>query len=157
VVDAVAARARDRGSGRGPRAARGVVPAPGGSARAARAVVAAPGGSARAAVTRAAVPATAGVILAVAPDLLTSVQLLPGLLGDPLGRGWDLLGRGGAGLDPEPFGITGLLVLQLGVLTAGYAVGALVLGRSLAWRARLPAAAGLALLAFLSVIAIASQ
>jgi len=136
------------------------VPAPGGSARAARAVVAAPGGSARAAVTRAAVPATAGVILAVAPDrnrLLTSVQLLPGLLGDPLGRGWDLLGRGGAGLDPEPFGITGLLVLQLGVLTAGYAVGALVLGRSLAWRARLPAAAGLALLAFLSVIAIASQ
>jgi hypothetical protein len=118
------------------------------------------GGSAHATATRAAVPATTGVILAVALDrnrLLTSMQLLPALLGDPLGRGWDLLGGAAAGLDPEPLGIAGLLVLQLGVLMAGYGTGVLVLGRSLARRARLPAAAGLALLAGLSVIAIASH
>jgi hypothetical protein len=116
--------------------------------------------SSRAAVARAAVPAVAGVILAVALDrnrLFTSVQLLPGLLGDPLGRGWDVLGRADAGLDPDPLGITGLLVLQLGVLVTGYAAAAVVLGRRVRRRARLPAAAGLSLLAGLSVIAVASH
>jgi hypothetical protein len=114
----------------------------------------------RAAVARAAVPATAGVILAVALEsnrLFTSVQLLPGLLGDPLGRDWDILGRAGAGLDPDPLGITGLLVLQLGVLLTGYAAAAVVLGRGVRRPGRLPAAAGLSLLAGLSVIAVASH
>jgi hypothetical protein len=114
----------------------------------------------RAAVVQAAVPATAGVILAVALDrnrLFTSVQLLPALLGDPFGRDWDLLGRAGAGLDPDPLGISGLLVLQLGVLMAGYVAAALVLARGVRRRARLPAAAGLALFAGLSVIAVASH
>jgi hypothetical protein len=68
-----------------------------------------------------------------------------------------LLGRAGAGLDPDPLGISGLLVVQLGVLVAGYVAAAVVLGRSLGRRARLPAAAGLALLAGLSVIAVASH
>jgi hypothetical protein len=114
----------------------------------------------RAAVARAAVPATAGVIVAVALDrnrLFTSVQLLPGLIGDPFGRDWDLLGRAGAGLDPDPLGIGGLLLLQLGVLVAGYVAAAVILGRGVRRRARLPAAAGLALLAGLSVIAVASH
>jgi hypothetical protein len=117
-------------------------------------------GSCRPAVARAAVPATAGVILAVALDrnrLFTSVQLLPALLGDPLGRGWDLFGRAGAGLDPDPLGITGLLALQLAVLVTGYTAAAGVLGRSVERRAKLPAAAGLSLLAGLSVIAVVSH
>lgn len=114
----------------------------------------------RSAVARAAVPATVGVVLAVALDrsrLFTSVQLLPALVGDPLGRGWDLFGRAGAGLDPDPLGVSGLLVLQLAVLVTGYAAAAVVLGGSLTRRARLPAAAGLSLLAGLSVIAVASH
>jgi hypothetical protein len=114
----------------------------------------------RAAVARAAVPATAALIIAVALDrnrLFTSIQLLPGLLGDPMGRNWDLLGRAGAGHDPDPLGTTGLLVLQLGVLLAGYVAAAVVLGRSVTRRARLPAAAGMSLLAGLSVIAVASH
>jgi hypothetical protein len=53
----------------------------------------------------------------------TSLQLLPGLLGNPFGRGWDLLGEAGRGLDPAPFGDTGLVVLQLAVLAAGAMTG----------------------------------
>jgi hypothetical protein len=114
----------------------------------------------RAAVPRAAVPATAGAIVAVALDsnrLFTSIQLLPGLLGDPLGRDWDLLGRAGAGLEPDPLGISGLLVLQLAVLLTGYTAAALLLGRYVKGRSRLAASAGLSLLAGLSVIAVTSH
>jgi hypothetical protein len=115
---------------------------------------------ARVAVARAAVPAVAGIIVAVAMDrnrLFTSVQLLPGLLGDPFGRGWDLFGPAGARLNPAPLGTTGLLVAQLAVLLAGHVAGAVV-G---AWRvrrgARGPVAAGLSVLVAASVIAIASH
>ena len=109
---------------------------------------------------RAALPAAAAVVLAVALDrnrLSTSLQLLPGLLGDPLGRGWDAFGRAGAGLDPAPLGISGLILAQLAVLLAGYAAGAVILARSLERPARLPPAAGLALLAGLSTIAVATH
>lgn len=70
----------------------------------------------RAAAVQVLVPAVAGVVLAVAlarNRLFTSVQLLPGLLGDPLGRGWDLLGEPTARLDPAPLGVGGLIALQL--------------------------------------------
>ena len=114
----------------------------------------------RPAVARAAVPAVAGIVVAVALDrnrLFTSVQLLPGLLGDPLGRGWDLLGRAGAGLDPAPLGATGLLWAQLAVLSAGHVAGAIVIARRVPLRAREPIAVGLAALAAAAVLALASH
>ncbi|HET9740647.1 MAG TPA: hypothetical protein VFP78_21220 [Solirubrobacteraceae bacterium] len=112
----------------------------------------------RAAVISAALPAVAGVIVAVAMDrnrLFTSVQLLPGVLGDPFGEGWDLLGT--PRLDPAPLGTTGLLVAQLATLLAGYLAGAVVFARLAPPRARTPSAAGLAVLAGLSVIAVMSH
>ena len=115
---------------------------------------------ARRAVVRAMVPVAAGVAVAVAMEsnrLTTSLQLLPSLLGDPFGEGWDLLGRAGAGLDPTPFGISGLLVLQLAVLLAGFLGGAVLLARHSARRDRKPAAGGLSVLAGASVIALASH
>ena len=116
--------------------------------------------SARGAGARAAVPAVAGIVVAVAMDrnrLFTSLQLLPDLLGDPFGRGWDFFGRAGANLDPEPFGVRGLLYAQLAVLLAGHVAGAAVLASRVPRRARLPLAAGLAVLAYASVLAIASH
>jgi predicted membrane protein len=114
----------------------------------------------RPAAARAVVPAVAGIVVAVALDrnrLFTSVQLLPGLLGDPFGEGWNLLGRAGAGLDPAPLGTTGLLWAQLAVLVAGHFVGAAVMARRTPRRAREPTAVGLAALAAASVIAVASH
>lgn len=115
---------------------------------------------ARGAAARAAVPAVAGIVLAVAMDrnrLFTSVQLLPALLGDPLGRGWDLLGRAGAGLDPAPLGTRGLLLAQLAVLAAGHAIGAVVVAQRVRRRARGPIAVALAILVGAGVIAVASH
>jgi hypothetical protein len=112
------------------------------------------------AVARAAVPAVAGVIIAVAMDrnrLTTSVQLLPAQLGDPFGRGWDVLGRAGVGLDPAPLGVRGLIVAQLAVLTAGFLAGAVVLARRGGRESRAPIAAGLSLFAGAAVIALASH
>jgi hypothetical protein len=114
----------------------------------------------RAAATRAAVPAVAGIIVAVAMDrnrLSTSVQLLPELLGDPFGRGWDLFGRSGAALDPAPLGTRGLLNAQLALLVAGFVLGAAVLARRLERDARGPVALLLAVLASASVIALISH
>lgn len=114
----------------------------------------------RAAAARAAVPAVAGIIVAVAMDrnrLSTSVQLLPELFGDPFGRGWDVLGRAGAGLDPAPLGETGLLAAQLAILAAGHVIGAVVLARRLERGARGPVALVLSILASASVIAVASH
>jgi hypothetical protein len=114
----------------------------------------------RSAVARAAVPAIAGIIVAVAMDrnrLFTSVQLLPGLIGDPFGEGWDLFGQSTAGLDPAPLGTTGLLAAQLAVLLAGHLVGAVVLARRVRRGARQRVALGLSTLAYVSVIAVASH
>ncbi|MGH2786400.1 MAG: hypothetical protein ACRDJV_00640 [Actinomycetota bacterium] len=111
----------------------------------------------RSGVARGAVPAVAGIVVAVALDfnrLFTSVQLLPGLLGDPFGEGWDLLGRAGAGLDPAPLGVDGLLWAQLGVLLAGHLAGAVVVARGLPPGDRAPGAAVLAVLTAASVIAV---
>lgn len=109
-------------------------------------------------VARSAVPAVAAVVVAVALDrnrLFTSAQLLPGLLGDPFGRGWDLLGSSLAGLDPEPLGAAGLLALQIGVLVAGHSAGAVVAGLRLLDRTRrVPAGIALLYLAAASVVAV---
>jgi hypothetical protein len=108
----------------------------------------------------AAVPGVAGVIVAVAMDqnrFTTSIQLLPGLLGDPFGRGWDLLGRAEEGLDPAPLGEAGLLAAQLGIVLAGYAAGAAVAARRLERSDRGPVALLLAVLTSASVIALVSH
>ena len=115
---------------------------------------------ARRAVAPAMVPVLAGVIVAVAMEsnrLTTSFQLLPALLGDPFGEGWDLLGRATAGLDPAPFGISGLLVAQLAILLAGFLAGAVVLGQQVPRGERRQVGGGLSLLAGASVVALASH
>jgi hypothetical protein len=53
--------------------------------------------------------------------------------------------------------VRGLLAAQLAVLVAGHLAGAVVLARRAAPRARAPAAVGLAILAHVSVIALASH
>lgn len=117
-----------------------------------------PGG--RAGVVRAVVPAVAGIVVAVALErnrLFTSVQLLPGLLGDPFGLGWDLLGPSVAGLDPAPLGAGGLLALQLGVLGLGHLAGAVVVARRLKDNARLPGATALLHLMAGSILAVGTH
>lgn len=115
----------------------------------------APGSTARAAV-----PAIAAIVVAVAMDrnrLSTSLQLLPGLLGDPFGRGWDLFGEAGARLDPAPLGTTGLAVAQYAVLLVGHLAGAVVLARGVDRSAREPAALALSILAGVSVMALVTH
>lgn len=107
----------------------------------------------RATVARALVPVAAGVMLAVAlarNRFFTSIQLLPGLIGDPLGRGWDLLGTPTDGLDAAPLGAAGLVALQLGVAAGALLLAAATAPRTLVGDQRLPA---IAVLAFFSVAA----
>jgi hypothetical protein len=111
-------------------------------------------------IARAAVPAVAAIVVAVGMDfnrLTTSLQLLPALIGDPFGRGWDVFGDAGAGLDATPLGTTGLLFTQLSVLTVGHLVGAVVLARGVERREREASGLALALLAAVSVIAVISH
>ena len=99
-----------------------------------------------AAVARALVPVVAGVVLAAAlarNRFFNSVQLLPGLLGDPLGRGWDLLGSPVDGL-AAPLGAAALVTLQLAVVAVACLVGAFVATRPLVGDERLPVIATLA-------------
>jgi hypothetical protein len=116
--------------------------------------------AARSAAVRAAVPAVAGIVLAVSIDrnrLFTSVQLLPELLGDPFGRGWDPFGRSGEPVRAAPLGVSGLLWAQLALIAAGHAVGAVVAARRVERGDRLPIALGLVVLAAASVVAVASH
>lgn len=95
----------------------------------------------RATVARALVPVAAGVVLAVAlarNRLFTSVQLLPGLVGDPLGRGWDVFGSPTAGLDPAPLGAAGLVALQLGLVVCALLLAAATAPRAVVGDERLP-------------------
>ncbi|GAB3242447.1 hypothetical protein [Nocardioides dilutus] len=97
--------------------------------------------SQRAAAVHALVPAVAGVVLAVAlarNRLFTSIQLLPGLVGDPLGRGWDLLGEPTARLDPAPLGAGGLIAVQLCVVALPHLGFAATSLRALVGDERLP-------------------
>jgi hypothetical protein len=103
------------------------------------------GGSVPAAI----LPATVGVALALGlarNRLTTSVQLLPGLLADPFGRGGGPLARGEV-LEAEPFGVTGLLAIQVGLVIAGGVAGAIVLARRVEVPARAPGMAALCLVA----------
>ncbi len=112
----------------------------------------------RASVVQTLVPVAAGVVLAVAlarNRLFTSVQLLPGLLGDPLGRGWDLLGSPTEGLVVAPLGAAGLLALQLGVVGVAHLATAVLVLRRLVGDERLPAIVVLAASVGLSMTAIA--
>jgi hypothetical protein len=114
----------------------------------------------QAGVARAVVPALAGIVVAVALErdrIFTSVQLLPGLFGDPFGRGWDLLGSPVDGLVLAPLGATGLLILQLVVLLLAHMIGAAVTARQLQDTARLPAAVVLLHLMAGSVLAVAAH
>ena len=108
-------------------------------------------------IARAVVPAAAAVVLAVALGrnrLTSSVQLLPGLAGDPFGFGWDLLGPSVDGLNPAPLGVTGLLAAQVAVLVVGHLVGAFVVAWRLGRRARMPATVVLALLMAVTTVAV---
>ena len=108
----------------------------------------------------ASVPATVAIALALALGrnrLFTSLQLLPGLFGDPFGLGWDLFGPAVDGLDPAPLGVTGLALTQLAALLVGHAAGAAALARRAAKPNRLPALLALFLLLVPSSIAIASS
>ncbi|HET8959301.1 hypothetical protein [Nocardioides sp.] len=95
----------------------------------------------RAVAVRALVPVAAGIAIAVSVArnrLFTSVQLLPGLIGDPLGRGWDLLGAPTAGLDAAPLGAVGLVVLQLVIVALAHLLTAATVPRTLVGDERLP-------------------
>ncbi|MDQ3955796.1 MAG: hypothetical protein M3285_09635, partial [Actinomycetota bacterium] len=61
--------------------------------------------------------------------LFTSLQLLPGLVADPLGFNWVHAGPDLADLDPEPLGHIGLAFAQTGALLAGASWGAAVARR----------------------------
>ncbi|MFP5253010.1 MAG: hypothetical protein ACLGH4_04350 [Actinomycetes bacterium] len=99
-----------------------------------------------------------GVVLVVTlarNRLTTSLQLLPGLLGDPFGRGWDLLGPAGAGLDAAPFGATGLLWLRIAVLGGLVVAASVVAARGVPQPVRAPAFVALACLSVASMLAVA--
>lgn len=109
-----------------------------------------------AAVVRALVPVTAGIALAVALGhnrFTTSVQLLPRLLEDPFGRGWDWLPTPTA-LDPAPLGAAGLVAVQLVLAAGAHLLAAATAPRSLVGDDRLPAIAVLATSATLTVLAL---
>lgn len=100
--------------------------------------------------------AVAGIALVLALDrnrLTTSLQLLPGLLGDPLGRGWDLLGSS-TRLDPDPLGAAGLLWTQVAVLLLTHLWGAYLACRLLPRARRLPVLAVLGYTAVAGVVAV---
>jgi hypothetical protein len=86
--------------------------------------------------------------------LFTSLQLLPGLMGDPFGRGWNLFGEAAVGLNPSPLGATGLAVVQVVVLLVGFAAGSSVVSRRADPGGRYPAIIALSLLAAATTIAV---
>jgi hypothetical protein len=97
-----------------------------------------------AAATVAAV-ASIGVALAMARSrLFTSLHLLPTVLVDPFGFGWDLFGSAARGVE-APLTPARLALVQLVVLLAGHAAGAAVLAQRRPG-SRVPATVALALL-----------
>jgi len=112
----------------------------------------------RGATLRGALPLLVGVVLVVAlarNRFTTSVQLLPGLVGDPFGRGWDLLGPAGEGLDAAPFGAAGLLWLRIAVLAVMIVAAAVVAARGVPQPVRVAAFVSLAYLAAVSMLVVA--
>jgi hypothetical protein len=102
---------------------------------------------ARGSVSAATVAAVASIAVAMAmarSRLFTSIQLLPTVLVDPFGLGWDLFGSSGRGLE-APLEPGRLAVVQFAVLLAGHVAGAIVLAQRRPG-SRLPATLALALL-----------
>lgn len=86
----------------------------------------------RGAVCSGALLAAGGLALATALSrnrFFTSVQILPEVLTDPFGAGWDPLGSPTDQLSPAPLGAAGLIAVQI-VLVAGTAVWAAVMAAS---------------------------
>jgi hypothetical protein len=99
-----------------------------------------------------AVPVTAALALGVAlfrNRLFVSAQLLPSLIGDPFGLGWDPFGAQQWEVVAEPLGTTGLVILQIVVIAAGGVLGAVVARR------RPGAGAGPATVALSTLVALA--
>jgi hypothetical protein len=99
-----------------------------------------------------AVPVTAALALGVAlfrNRLFVSAQLLPSLIGDPFGLGWDPFGAQQWEVVAEPLGTTGLVILQIVVIAAGGVLGAVVARR------RAGAGAGPATVALSALVALA--
>ncbi|MDQ3529824.1 MAG: hypothetical protein M3425_07735 [Actinomycetota bacterium] len=85
----------------------------------------------RGTVTAAAVPTVAAILITGAlarSRLLTSLQLLPALSADPLGRGWTPFGVEVV-VNPTPLVNPSLALLQVAVLTAGGVVSAVIARR----------------------------
>jgi hypothetical protein len=108
------------------------------------------------AVAACSVPAVMSVAIALSMArnrLTTSLQLLPGLIVDPFGSQGGPLARGTL-IDPDPFGATGLLAIQVGLVVAGGIAGAIVLARRAEVASRAPAMAALCLVTGTAVAAL---
>ena len=82
--------------------------------------------------TASAVPVIGALCIAAAMidgQVLIAVQLLPALLGDPLGRGWDLFGAAAWQPATNPLGDVGHTATQVLILVAGGVAGARVARR----------------------------
>jgi hypothetical protein len=118
---------------------------------------AASGAQERAGVAQSLLPVLVGVGLAVAvarDRLFTSVQLLPGLIGDPLGRGWDLFGTPTDGLVVSPLAAVWLVTLQLSLVIGAHLFAAMSVPRPMEGDARLPVIGTLGVSVAVSVTAL---
>ena len=100
-------------------------------------------------VAAAAVPAVASIAFAVAMAryrLSTSLQLVVILASDPFGFGWNLFGTADWAIVAEPVGHLAWAVARVVVLTAGHAVGAVMLARRADRERRRAGLAGLAII-----------
>ena len=117
------------------------------------------GAGAAGAVPAALLPAVAsiGIALALARNrFFVSLQLLPSLISDPFGQGWDLFGTAGGAIDPNPLGTTGLAVTQTVILVLGHLIAAWIYARRAPRRAKPWGAIALAITLAVSVIAISA-
>jgi hypothetical protein len=111
-------------------------------------------------VVAAMVPVVAGLLVAHSlrpPDvrLLTGLQLLPGLLVDPLGQGWTIAGFGQSLPRVLPFGIATLVMVQIVVLVVAALGGARIARSRTAGRAPVaPAVIAIAVVTMAAAMAI---
>ena len=112
----------------------------------------------RVAVALGLIPVTGAVTVAVSLTrnrLTTSLQLLPHLILDPLGRADSGLSSALAGLDPNPFGTTGRVVVQMVVIVMGAVLGTVLVRRRFGAEGNV-AVGVLCLLASVAIVAIAA-